>query len=245
MRILQSAAIWLPTLLLAAVPVRAADGLGAPSFRASISAVSDYRFRGLSHSDGDPAVQAELGASAGNFFASVWGSSVGGMARGNGEIDVSAGWTRRFALLTTTIGATLYLWPDSEQPAGTEFFTTLDAPLGPATATLGATWSPSKNNPTRSSRYLFGQLTTALPMTPLTLRASAGNEAIEAYDVAGRLVNRKWDWLVGADLNWMQFTLGAAYVGNNLARGPLDFGHGRLPARKQDNGVVVRVRAAF
>ena len=235
----------LPALLfaLAAVPVRAAPGTG-PALHASVAVVSDYRARGISYSDGDPALQGEVHLGGGGWFASAFGSSVQGLG-GSGELDFTAGLTKRLPLIDASFGATLYSWPGSGRPVAPELFATASLPLGPATATVGATWSPADGGPLDSSRYFFGTLRAGLPLLPVSLKASVGHEAIAAVGADGRARHGKWDWQLGGDLRQGPFTLGVSYARHSLGRGPLLFDGGRFESGASQGKLLFRLQAGF
>ena len=69
-----------------------ADGEDAFDLTTTLTATSDYRFRGVSLSQNDPAAQAsvELAHKSG-FYAGAWGSTIkGGTA--DVELDLYGGW---------------------------------------------------------------------------------------------------------------------------------------------------------
>ena len=99
----------------------------------TITAVSDYDFRGISQTDGDPALQAGFDYSSDHFYAGAWGSTVDFKGQqtfsdgstgeisydGNAELDLLAG----FAGETEggwnwDVGVTYYLYPGSEEDLG-------------------------------------------------------------------------------------------------------------------------------
>ncbi|HEX2139713.1 MAG TPA: TorF family putative porin, partial [Woeseiaceae bacterium] len=62
-----------------------------------VQGVTDYRFRGLSASGGDPAVQGTINANhSSGFYVGAWASSIddgGTDILGELELDLYAGWT--------------------------------------------------------------------------------------------------------------------------------------------------------
>lgn len=84
-------------LALAAGPALAQDeGDAAWGLEGSVSAMSDYVWRGVSQTDGDPAVQGELTLShASGFYAGAWASTVDSGDPDDGishELDLYLGW---------------------------------------------------------------------------------------------------------------------------------------------------------
>ncbi|WP_199554741.1 TorF family putative porin [Sandaracinobacteroides hominis] len=218
------------------------------SFTGSAAFVSDYRFRGVSYSDLDPAVQAGITLNTKpGFFVSMWGSSIADYAGSTTEIDIYGGWTGALAGITTTVGVYGYFYPGSSDTTVVELYASGSMPLGPVTATAGINWAPDQKNLSRSSRYFYGGLSAAIPSTPITLKGTLGNErGALVVDESGRSTS-KWDWLIGADITFSPITVGIAYVGNDLSRSTIDHGEGDSfrANRLAKDGIVLSLTAAF
>lgn len=98
-------AIALPSLMIAssASAADAAAPAAAPAsphtFTANVNLVSEYRFRGIDQTWGQPALQGGADyAHADGWYAGVWGSNVSGnsYAGGNLELDYYAGYNGKF-----------------------------------------------------------------------------------------------------------------------------------------------------
>jgi uncharacterized protein (TIGR02001 family) len=241
---LMFAATALPT----AASAQDAETEDAIKITGSAAFVSDYRFRGISFSDLDAAVQPFIQlTTAPGLFVSLWGSSISDFNGANTEVDVTAGWTGSLVGLTTTVGVIGYLYPGGSNTDTVELFGSVGIPLGPVTATFGLNWQPDQKNLSRSNRYAFGTLSAAIPGAPVVLKATLGNErgGLVADQTGDK--SSKWDWLIGADFTWKALTLGVAYVGNDLSTRTIDFGEGdsfRANRTAQDT-VVVSLTAAF
>jgi uncharacterized protein (TIGR02001 family) len=232
---------------LSAAPGLAQDAEPAVKITGSAAFVSDYRFRGISFSDLDPAVQAfiQLTTQPG-FFISAWGSSIADFNGATTEIDLTAGWTGSVAGVTPTLGVIWYTYPGGTGTNTVELFGSVAVPLGPVTGTFGLNWSPDQANLSRSSRYLYGTLAAGIPNTPLTLKGTLGHERGGlVVDETGRRT-QKLDWLIGADLTFSPITIGVAYVGNDLPRSTIfDEGGSFRANRLAKDGVVLSITAAF
>lgn len=216
-------------------PVDAVEVDGSARFE------TDYRFRGLSLSNRQPAVSANLAASLANgLFAGIEGVSTAypridrpATQRG-GEIDISAGWSRNLGLLTASAGAIGYFYPGAGGGEFGEGFASLTGGLGPATLTLGANYAPEQGT-ISDSLYLRALAAVAIPATPLTIKASVGRET-GAFD-AGRT---KIDYMAGAEYRFRVLTVGLRYVGNDVpGSAPRPFG------RTGGNAVVGSVAVNF
>jgi uncharacterized protein (TIGR02001 family) len=201
-----------------------------PQISGTAAFVSDYRWRGVSLSNKDPAVQASIQLTTKpGFFIAAWGSSIAeygatfddetGELLDSGattEIDLYGGWSGPLGPLNATIGMLAYLHPGGSGVDAFEFYGTLGGSFGPASLTVGLNWAPDQKNLNRSNRYIFGTLGVAIPDTPITVKAGMGHERGSfVVDGSGR-TTQKFDYLVGVDVTWKMLTLGGAFIGNDL-----------------------------
>jgi uncharacterized protein (TIGR02001 family) len=102
----------------AAGTVAHADGAWGP-FTANIALTTDYRFRGISQTDRDAAVQGEVDFNKNGFLAGVWASNVDFLDSATkdapAEVDIYAGYNYQWDD-ATEIGvlAKYYWYPDSD-----------------------------------------------------------------------------------------------------------------------------------
>lgn len=188
-----------------------------PKFSGNVAFVSEYRFRGVSMSNKDPAVQGALQMTTKpGFFVAAWGSSIAEYAGATTEIDVYGGWSGPIGPLTTTVGIYSYLYPGGSNVDVVELYGSVAGSYGPATLTVGINWAPDQDNLNRSSRYAYGLLTVAVPNTPFTLKGSIAHEqGALVVDPTGR-TTKKLDYMVGVDTIYKNLTLGLSFVGNDL-----------------------------
>ena len=104
----------------------AADGATAPppafTINGSATLISDYRFRGISQTNLQPAIQGSITVThSSGFYASVWSSSTSGYVTfsgtGSQEIDLIAGFKKTYSGVTFDAGVLYYIYPRS-RPAG-------------------------------------------------------------------------------------------------------------------------------
>lgn len=211
---------------------------GPVEIGASVDLVSDYRFRGVSFSAEDPAIQGSIDVShESGFYAGVWGSSLEDSALyGSTEIDLYAGWTGDVAPgITFDAGLLYYLYPNGNDAVGDsdyfEPYASLSAALGPVSATLGAAYAFEQGTALPSDNiYVYGALESAIPDTPINLSASLGySDGSLDYGSGGYL-----DWSLGASVSYDILTFGIAYVDTDLPE-----------IAGQDATVVLSVGAAF
>ena len=182
--------------------------------------VSDYRFRGISLSGRDPAVQGGLTVEhASGLYAGVWGSTIAETGAGaDAEIDLLAGYATNFGGADVDLSVTYYAYPSDPDINYVEAIATAAFPLGTLKPMVGVGYAPKQGNlrdelgAKRDNLYLFGGLEYPIEDTPVTLNAQAGYETgyFDARDVGG-----KWDWQVGASLEVADFNLGLTYVDSN------------------------------
>jgi len=206
--------------LLAAAAIVTAVSAGAVELDGSAAVVSDYRFRGESLSNRRPIGEAYLQATLpAGWFAGIAGvtsaiSRVPGIVARHPEIDVSAGWSKSFGLLTPSAGLIGTVYPGGSGGNSYETFGSLAATLGPATLIGGVNYTPRQDNLRRDSLYMYLSPAAGIPGTPLTLRVSVGREA-GALQGGGRA---KLDYGVGLEARVARrLTVSARWSTNDLA----------------------------
>ena len=114
------------TLTSGTVLAQAAAPAEKPDFvvTGNFGITSDYRFRGLQQTDGDPAFQGgfDLAHSSG-LYVGTWGSNVSSWAAGPGtstklEIDLYGGYKTEVAGVGVDLGAIAYMYPGSSSGGG-------------------------------------------------------------------------------------------------------------------------------
>jgi uncharacterized protein (TIGR02001 family) len=183
---------------------------------ATLTGVSDYRFRGLSLSDRDPALQGSIDVEhQSGFYVGVWGSTIAQFAGAHTEVDVYGGWRGTFGGLGLDAGMTGYFYPGGHDATYYELTGSLGYSLGPVEAKLGVAYAPDQANlGSDDSFYAYGQVKAAIPNTPVTLIAQVGHED----GAMGGPTGAKWDWSLGAQVVKDRFTLGLTYVDTDVDR---------------------------
>ncbi|TMM48707.1 TorF family putative porin [Qipengyuania marisflavi] len=217
-----------PALAQTANPADEVDGDGASAGPITLSAnaaiTSDYRFRGVSLSGGDPAIQGGFDVSHDSgFYAGTWASSIddgGTGAYGDLELDLYGGWSGEVAPgLTVDTGLLYYLYPTEDLGLDTDYFepyASLGFTFGPAEATVGAAYAWKQDSLGGSDNlYLYTDLGVGIPTTPLTLNAHLGftDGTLAPPLLAGTGDDTGLDWSLGAAATLGMFELSVAYVG--------------------------------
>jgi uncharacterized protein (TIGR02001 family) len=209
--------------LLSISPAHAAEPSATVDISGSIGAASDYRFRGISLSDGDPSIQAGASAShKSGFYAGVAAYSLAGFGELGGsnlELDLYAGYRRRIGPVTAEGGILYYAYPGS---SGGDFeflepYASLSVPIKPATVKLSAAFAPSqKALAGQSNIYLAAEIIVPLQDTPVTLKGRLGRSDGDTPLTPG---GGYTEWLIGADYVWRRLTVGLAATGTNIKTG--------------------------
>ncbi len=148
-----------------------------------LAALSDYRDRGASYSEGEPAIQGSLTLiHDSGFYAGLFASSIGNQdLLGAAEIDFYGGWAGQVAPgLTLDAMALYYYYPDSDEgifPFTDLFETTiqLSGELGPFRPRAGIwyAWNQAALG-NQDNLYLFTDLDVPLGTAPLTATFHVG-----------------------------------------------------------------------
>lgn len=186
--------------------------------------LSDYRFRGISRSDEDPAVQANLTVShASGLYAGTRATSLDGLDSfrlrdpqvrdlGELELDLYAGYGADLGGgLSLDAGVMYFVFTgDDGQADYAEPYASLSYMLGPVEATAGAKYAPSQRGTgDEDMLYLFGEAEAGIPFTPVTLRAHAGRQDWGRY-------GSYWNWSLGGSYSLGPAELGLRYIDTDL-----------------------------
>lgn len=203
----------------ASAPAAAQEGGGGFTVGGGATIVSDYRFRGISQSDRRPALQGSLSVShASGLYGTVWGSTIDDyVANGaDTELDFILGYSRTFGGTTIDAGIVYYHYPNTD---GGKFdfvepFVSLSHVIGPVTAKATAAYAPKQDVLSvgageEDNLYLAGDLTLAIPSTPVSLTAHLGRSWGPSYITLGDAYT---DWSLGASATQGSLTFGLSYV---------------------------------
>lgn len=171
--------------MLAGAAAASAGAAQAQSVSANVALTTDYVFRGVSLSGEDPAVQGGFDFETGNFYAGVWGSSLGptGVSM---ELDLYAGFTPKLGPVALDLGVVGYFYPGADDNAAEfDFFElgaggTLDVT---PQLTLGARLDYAPENFGETGQALWYEVNGAYAFTDaLAVSAALGNQSIEDVD---------------------------------------------------------------
>lgn len=198
---------------------------------ANVAIVSDYRFRGISLSDRDPAIQGGIDVSMDNgLFVGGWASSVADTGGSNVELDLYAGYSGSAAGLDYTVTALGYLYPGGSGVNYYEVSAGVEKPVGPATLGLEVAYVPDQTNFPGDNVYVSGTAAVAIPDTPFSTTARVGRETSDFI--------KKWDWETGISYASGNFSTSLSYVDS-------DYGGVGEAGRLGRSGVVASIAMGF
>ena len=245
----------------APAPAAAAGETAPPppfTINGSATLVSDYRFRGISQTNLQPAIQGSITVThSSGLYATVWSSSTSGYVTfsgtGSQEIDLIAGFKKTYSGVTFDAGVLYYVYPRS-RPAGdrskADFFepyADIAYTLGPVTAKVTVNYAPKQKAlaldqgqtglfKSQDNFYLAGDLSASIPNTPLGLTAHIGHTWGPSWLALG---NEYTDYGFGATLTYKQLVFGVSYVDTD---GVFTLANGKNAAR---SGMVVSLGVSF
>ena len=209
----------------------------------SATLVTDYRFRGVSMTDKEMAIQAGISAShSSGFYIGTWGSNLSGWGTfggSNTELDIYGGFSTEISSgVTIDVGVTWYMYPGGLDTTDfAEPYVKLSGDVGPASLLVGVAYAPKQealgkwynsaassepDNPGAKSDnlYLWTDASVGIPDTGLTLKAhlgySNGNSGLGPRGTSPAPTGEYIDWMVGADYALGPVTLGVAYVDTDI-----------------------------
>jgi len=220
-------------MLASAAPAFAQETAPPPALtiNGTATVVSDYRFRGISQTDKNFAVQGGLTVThESGFYISAWGSSVDDYVTfagtGHQELDLIGGFKKTVHGTTFDVGALYYVYPKTH-PAGDlsssdfiEPYFDISHTFGPLTAKATVNYAPKQKAlaldqgasgafKKEDNVYLAGDFSAAIPKTPIGLTAHIGHTWGPSWLSIGKEYT---DWGLGATVTYKALTFGLQYV---------------------------------
>ena len=208
-----------------------AGWLAKENFSGTAAITSNYLFRGLSQTDGDPAVQASFDYNhPSGFFLGAWGSNVDEtISKGNVEIDLYGGYRNKiFENLGYELSVIYYWYPGGGNEPEPDYFelhgglnyTFAKLPLEP-TVGVGFNYSPDFFGEDGNAYYYSGTLRFTLPYKiglgfelgyqqvagDKTTGNGGGPDGQDGYDYLS--------WKVGLSKELLGFNLDVSYSDTN------------------------------
>ncbi len=215
----------------------------------SATLTSDYRFRGVSQTDEEMAVQGGFAIThESGFYVGTWAANLSGWGTFGGanmELDLFGGYKARLSdSATLDVGLTWYMYPGGADKSDFgEPYVKLTGTTGPATLTAGVAYAPKQQalgswyftgadaaagvygdaGDKEDNLYLWGDAALAIAGTPITAKVhvghSWGNEGLGPNATSVTPTGSYWDWSLGADTSWKNLTLNVSYVDTDISGG--------------------------
>ena len=209
----------------AATPALADDSpIPGLTVSGSVTAATDYRFRGVSLDGGDPAIQGGITIThKSGFYVGTWGSNIddGGTGiYGELEMDLFAGWSGEVADGWKLDGGILvYTYPTNDVgPADYwEPYASITGQFGPVAAKLGVAYAWDQDSlGGHDNFYIYNNYDVAIPNSPVTISAHIGytDGVLAPPLLAGTGDDSGFDWSLGGSVTVLPgLSLGGAYIG--------------------------------
>lgn len=233
-----SGSLLLAPLALAAAPASAQDTAPPPTFKVSGGAtvISDYRFRGLTQTNGDPAIQGTINVNhKSGFYVGTWASSIDGgndgstpllTGYGGAEVDLYGGFTKTFSGVGVDVGFLYYYYPGGRKGLNTDFaepYASLSYTIGPVAAKAGVAYAYGGQKGLDFTRgnddnlYTYVEGSVGIPTTPITLKAHGGRTK-GALGLANFNANDDtyYDYSVTAEAVGGPIKVGVSYVDTDI-----------------------------
>lgn len=180
---------------------------------ANVALVSDYRFRGVSLSDKDPAIQGgfDLTLPSG-FYVGTWASSVEPVGSSELELDLYAGFGFEAGGAEFDIGVLVYTYPGASDSHYWEVYGSVGFETGLLESTFGFAYAPDQDNiGGEDNLYLYYDAVFPLGDTGLSLVGGLGYETGAFGDLDGD-GDDKWDWRLGVAWSALGVDFELAYI---------------------------------
>ncbi|WP_051881431.1 TorF family putative porin [Parvularcula oceani] len=208
----------------ALAPAAAQDTVDGLSLSANVAFTSDYRFRGVSFSEGDFAIQGGFDASLDSgFYLGTWASSIEGYGSNidvgidglpvfesgsETELDLYGGYAFGTEAVAFDVGVIGYFYPGSDNTEYWEVYGSASGSIGAGSVTGGIAWVPDQDNAGGDNLYVYTDAGFGLGESGLSLDLHLGyTDGAFVYSGDDQL-----DWSAGVSLSAIGLDFSAAYV---------------------------------
>lgn len=187
----------------------------------TVGLVSDYRYRGYSLSDGDPALQAGLTLShSSGFYGDVFASSIDEYGIGDDgdgadvEVTGSFGWAGMLGDFDLDAAVSAYRYPDGDGVNYFEAPVQIGQTVGAFTWTVGVAYAPAQDALSdEDNRYGWARLSYSPEGWPISVSGVFG------YEDGAFAPDGKSDWAVGAEHDLGPATLALTWIDSDVDAG--------------------------
>lgn len=245
-----AAALALSTAVIVPSAYAQDEPAGDLTITGSATIASEYRLRGISQTDSDPAIQGAITvAHSSGIYVGTWASNLAGFGSFGGsnmELDLIAGFSTDVSGVTLDGGVVYYLYPGTSGTDFLDIYGAVSAPVGPVSAKAAIYYAPSDDAlGGNDNTWIFGELAAAIPDTPITLKGHVGY----TWGALGGPNEKYLDYAVGVDVTWKNLTANISYIGTDIDKADADAFYsvpGNKIGHKLTKGdVVLSLTAAF
>jgi len=188
----------------------------------NVAMVTDYRFRGVSFTAGDPAIQGGININhKSGFYVGAWGSNLEDSdVYGSMELDLFGGWSGDVAPgLTVDVGLLYYAYPNGHVGKAEYFepYASVSTTMGPVSAKLGVAYAWSQESlGDEDNFYIYGNVDVGIPNTPITVSGHLGytDGVLSPKRLTGVSNGGGFDYSIGASFAiTSNLSIGASYIG--------------------------------
>lgn len=168
---------------------------------------SDYRFRGISLSGNEFAIQGGFDAGhESGFYVGTWASSIDTFGGSETELDFYAGYGWEVEGLSFDVGAIGYFYPGSDDTEYYEAYGSVSGTAGVIGLTAGVAYAPEQDNlGDDDNLYVYGDAELPLGDSPVSLALHVGLED-------GAFGDEKVDYSIGLAGSAAGLDLSVAYI---------------------------------
>ncbi len=190
-----------------------------------LNATSDYIYRGISRTGGDPAIQGSVEVSNDSgFYGRVFASSLDNGLGQDAETEFALGYFGSATNFDYELSVAYdKFWGGPNDKGYAEIRSSISRDMGFLYARTGLNYAPDNREfGGGSSLYGYGEIEVPFPINigiPLSMNVRTGYEAFESID-------NKWDWSVNLIAGINDFVISAGYhdvKGNTFFRGKSRF----------------------
>lgn len=176
----------------------AEEASGPIDISAEVAVLSDYRFRGLSLSAGEPELTASIAVEhESGLYASVWASNVSlGLGSSDDlELDWTAGFSKDVGSVNVDVGAIYYSYLGHRDFNYIEGFGSVGTTVGGAEVRVGVAYAPKQDNlGGQDNTYVYISGDMPIGKSPFSVHGTFGYEH-------GAFAQHKKDWILGASVD--------------------------------------------
>ena len=215
-------------LILVPIVSKAQNEMFGGELAISAELTSDYRFRGVSKSNNNIAVQGGFDWYADSgIYAGIFASSLIDFKTSDVETNFYAGYSNENNGIIYDFGAISYVYSDGTSGTYFETFGSVGVDLGLLTSSIGISYMPNQNNLGKKDNLYFSNDTRfSISGLPINIDLHLGYED-------GYFGNKKWDWSLGTSVILEEFEVGISYLDTNVV------------GRRSDSGIIFNVEAYF